>query len=345
MAHNTERTSAICLNLVLGNSAAGTFRLAFGSNENLLVDPDVLSCGPTPRRDAIDAWRVLRRKYWADLAPAVFEDSQTWPNDVLENVASIGDADRVVIWAATGLTEQLFIASCCNLVSTANAPLDRVELVQFEYLPNRRARIIGLGELDEVQIRNHPKAVLLTQDAFAHYIAAWDALTSPDPRAIECFAENHPSASEWLKDAMCLMLRRFPDVSSGLVHADFRLLAHVREHGPRAVRVIGHMLAEGSDDADPVGDYYLFGRLLRMGDANLPMPLLKITGDASSMRTAEVDITPFGLDVLEGRASNVLANPIEEWAAGTQLSSSRGTLWFRDGNRVIAPASGAASEG
>jgi hypothetical protein len=331
MLNSTKR-----LNLILGDSAGGTFRVTFGRSENLLIDHDVLSCGPTPRRGDLDAWRMLRRKYWADLIPRMFESYEIWPNDVLDNVPRLRDADRITIWAATSLTEQLFIASACNLISTANVPLDRVELVQFEYLPDRREPVIGMGELNEAQMRNHPAAIPLAQAAFANYLASWDALTSPNPRNVECFAENHPSASEWLKDAMRLMLRRFPDVSTGLAHWDFRLLAHVLEHGPSAVRAIGSTMMENWNDADLVGDDYLFGRLQRMGAENLPMPLLRITGDASNMRTTEAEPTPLGLDILEGRASNFPANPIEEWAAGVQLSSSRGCLWFRDGDRLVA---------
>lgn len=340
MPHDIKPASEGRLNLILGDSAGGTFRVTFGREESLLVDPDVLSCGPTPPRSALDAWRKLRLKFWTDLIPGVFETLETWPSDVLENVARLGDADRITIWAATGLTEQLFIASVCNLISTAKVPLDRVELVQFGHLPNRRARVIGMGELNEQHMRDHPAAVPLAQDVFAHYVAAWDALTSPDPRTIEGFAENNASAGEWLKDAMRLMLRRFPDMSSGLTHWDFRLLAHVREHGPGAVRVIAYAMTENWDDADLVGDYYLFGRLLRMGAEDLPVPLLKITGDASNMRTTEVELTPFGLDVLEGRESNFPSNPIEDWAAGVQLSSSHKTLWFRDGDRLIGSDSG-----
>lgn len=336
MLHDTgRRSSAIHLNLILGDSAGGTFKVTFGSNEKLLIDPDVLSCGPTPPRDDLDAWRRLRVKFWTDLVPGVFENYETSPNDVLENARKLGDADRITIWAATGLSEQLFIASACNLIATANVPLDRVELVQFECLPNRRARVIGMGELNETQMRNHPGAIRLDRNAFANFLALWDALTSPDPRTIEDFAVKNASASYWSKDAMRLMLRRFPDVSSGLAHWDFRLLAHVRKHGPSAVRVIAHIMTENWDDADPVGDYYLFGRLLRMGAETVPTPLVKITGNASNMRTTGVELTPFGLDVLEGRASNFPANPIEEWAAGVQLSSSRGHLWFRDGDRLI----------
>lgn len=341
MLHHTKRrASESRLNLILGDSAGGTFRVTFGRGENLLVDPDVLSCGPTPRRSDLEAWRVLRSKYWTDLVPGMFENSETWTNDVLENVPKLSDADRIVIWAATGLTEQLFIASVCNLISIANVPLDRVELVQFESVPNRRARVIGVGELNEALLRNHPAAVPISQGVFGSYLAAWDAVTSPDPRAVESFAENHAPAGEYLKDAMRLMLRRFPDVRTGLAHWDFRLLAHVREHVPSVARVIAYSMTENWNDADLVGDYYLFGRLLRMGAENLPMPLLELKGDKSNMRTTEVQITPFGLDVLDGRASNFPVNPIEEWAAGVQLSSSRGPLWFRDGDRLTGPKAG-----
>jgi hypothetical protein len=102
-------------------------------------------------------------------------------------------------------------------------------------------------------------------------------------------------------------------------------------------------MTENWNDADLVGDYYLFGRLLRMGAENLPMPLLELKGEKSNMRATEVQLTPFGLDVLEGRASNFPANPVEEWAAGVQLSSSRGLLWFRDGDRLAGPVADAKS--
>lgn len=325
--------------MILGDSAGGTFKVAFGSSESLLIDPDVLSCGPTPRRDDLDAWRKLRGRFWADLVPGVFENYETSPSDVLKCAPKLGEADRITIWAATGLTEQLFIASACNLIATANIPLDRVELVQFEGLPNRRARVIGMGLLNEDQMRTHPAATPIAPSVFANFLALWDALTSPDPRTIEGFADKNASASTWSKEAMRLMLRRFPDVRSGLAHWDFRLLAHVHTHGPSAVRVIGYTMTENWDDADLVGDYYLFGRMLRMGAKTLPMPLIRTTGDTSNMRMTEVELTPFGLAVLEERASNFPTNPIEEWAAGVQLSSSRGPLWFRDGERLVASVS------
>jgi hypothetical protein len=185
-------------------------------------------------------------------------------------------------------------------------------------------------------VRNHPPAVPLSRDVLEHYLGAWDALTSPDPRDVESFANTHPSASPWLKDAMRSMLRRFPDRNTGLPHWDFRSLVNVHEHGPTAARVVGHAMTENWDDADPVGDWYLFGRLLRMGADTLPKPLLKLAGDLRNMRQTTVELTDFGRDVLEGRASNYPSNPIEDWAGGVRLSSSEQRLWFRDGDRLVA---------
>jgi hypothetical protein len=56
------------------------------------------------------------------------------------------------------------------------------------------------------------------------------------------------------------------------------------------------------------------------------------------MRSTEIRITPFGLDVLEGRASNYPANPIDDYAAGARLSSRDDALWFTEDGRLLRGA-------
>jgi hypothetical protein len=86
---------------------------------------------------------------------------------------------------------------------------------------------------------------------------------------------------------------------------------------------------------DLVGDWYLFGRLLRLGSARNPRPLITLSEDQTSIRHTEAVLTPFGAEVLKGRASNYPANPIDDWAAGVRLSSEGGALWFNDGGKLI----------
>jgi hypothetical protein len=149
------------------------------------------------------------------------------------------------------------------------------------------------------------------------------------------FAKEHPEANRWLKLAMQLMTRRFPDKRNGLPYWDHALLSRVKKRGPGASQIVGFTMAETFDQGDLVGDWYLFGRLVKLGSPDNPQPLITLTGDQQSIRNTEAEITPFGVEVLKGAASNTPANPIDDWVAGTHLSSAEGRIWLNDGGKLI----------
>src|SRR5687768_16048897 len=103
-------------------------------------------------------------------------------------------------------------------------------------------------------MRAHPELTPMSAGVMREYLGAWTAVTEPDPTQIEKFSENYPSANQWLKQALELMLRRFSDIQSSLLHWDHTLLENARKHGPRAVRAIGHAMGENFDDGDLVGE-------------------------------------------------------------------------------------------
>jgi hypothetical protein len=280
----------------------------------------------------------MRRAYWQSLV----RDVEGAPNfrsvhgGLLGASERLRDAERVTIWAATGLNEQLFIAHVLHRAEQWAVDASKLYIVQFERRSDGIARVMGTGELNEECMGAHPEPVPLSPAAVSDYRAAWSAITSPDPKPIEQFAATQSGANEWLKQAMHLLLRRFPDKRSGLPFWDFALLNQVRARGPRAVRVIGYTMGDAYDDADLIGDWILFERLLRMSDPGLPAPLLATTGDRTNMRDVQVALTPFGLDVLESRASYYPTNPIDDWIAGVKLSSAEGLLWFNDGGTLVS---------
>ena len=319
--------------MVLGDTAAGTFLKVFDARDRLLVDQDVLCVGPTPSCDDLDAWKSLRDQFWNGIVPGGIDAHVQSPLNLVDNRARLRDAEHVTIWAATSVSEQLFIARTIHLMDLVGADTARLSFVQFATLRSRpNAQVLGIGELNEQQLAEHPEPTLPSPDQLADYRDAWSALTSPDPGLLASFSASHPNANPWIRRAMQLMLRRFPDKQSGLPYWDRTLLEVVREHGPRAARVIGHALTREWDDADLTGDWYLFGRLVGLG--SLPVPLIELTGDRTNMRSCEVRLSPFGTEVLEGRASSFPVNPIEDWVAGVKQSSSRGPLWFSDAGKL-----------
>lgn len=321
------------LHLLLGDTAGGIFTRVFFARDRLLIDQDVLSCGPTPPCADLAAWTQLRHDYWNSIVPGHVGEHVKSRFNLVDNAQRLKDAERIHIWAATGVSEQLFVAFVVHLAQLVGADLGKLALVQFEQ--SGKQRIIGLGELDDAQLRAAPEPVEMTTDTAQQYLNAWQALTSPEPAELAGFAREHPEANRWLKLAMQLMSRRFPDRRTGLSYWDHALLSRVASRGPAVSHIIGFTMAETFDQGDLVGDWYLFGRLLRLGNASLPKPLLELSGDQQSIRHTEAVLTPFAEDVLKGKASNYPDNPIDDWAAGVQLASRRGMLWFNDGGRLI----------
>jgi Domain of unknown function (DUF1835) len=322
------------IHIVLGDSAAQTFRRAFDPSDSPLIDQDVLSCGPTPATCDLAAWQNVRERYWRNLVPGDADEHVHSPFNVVGNAHRLKEGEPVYVWAATSLSEQLFVAFVIHLADAVGADVKRISLVQFEQLRGRDARVMGIGELQIEQMAEHPEPMQLSDETLTDYRIAWAALTSEDPVLLQTFTNDRPNANRWLIQAMPLMLRRFPDRTSGLTYWDRVLLEKVRDHAPNTPLVIGAALGHDWRDPDLTGDRYLFGRLLRLGDARLPKPLVTLTGEKPDMREMKVDLTPFGADVLDGIATNYPTNPIDEWAAGVKLSSADGALWFRDGDKL-----------
>jgi hypothetical protein len=321
------------LHTILGDAAAGIFTRVFFARDRLLIDQDVLSCGPTPAFKDLASWGRLRLDFWNGTVPGHSAEQTPSRFNLVQNAQRLADAECVHVWAATGVSEQLFIAFVVHLVRFVGGDVGRISLVQVETLNGKR--VVGLGELDEAQLRRAPEPVPMSVDTAQQYLNAWIALTSPDPNELASFAREHAEANRWLKLALQLMTRRYPDRRTGLAYWDLALLQRVKKYGPGMSQIIGFTMAETYDQGDLVGDWYLFGRLLRMGSDRNPRPLIQLGGDQQSIRHTEAVITPFGEEVLNGTASNYPANPIDDWAGGVRLSSADGALWFNDGGKLL----------
>lgn len=212
------------VHVILGDSAGGTFRQVFHPGDRLVIDRDVLNCGPTRACATPGAWSEMRRAFWSGVAPGSGPEPEAADFGLSHGRESLRGAEQITIWAATGLSEQLFISHVLHRAEEWGVDTAKIRLVQFETLRNPTAHVLGTGELNEWNMSEHPNPTGMSIAALREYRAAWTALTSQDPALIERFEESHPSANKWLKRAMQLLLRRFPDRRSGLPWWDFVLL-------------------------------------------------------------------------------------------------------------------------
>jgi hypothetical protein len=324
------------LNIVNGDMAAASFLHAFGASDGLLINRDVLSCGPLPRSVQTAMWQKVRLDFWrktlSHLRDFNFEPS---PIDLLKNAGRLRGPDTPCVWAATGNTDQLTISFVLHQVVVAGGDVNGVHVVQFEKHLNSDQRVRGTGELSTEQMRAHPEARVLSPVELAAYRDAWVAVTAPEPVAITTFAARHPEAPWYLRDAVVKLLRRYPSLATGMNYWDRQLLDDVKTHGPKAGNVLAHTVETMFADGDLVGDLYMASRLLGMSNPALPKPLLNFTGSRQHVGRAEVTLTEFGERVLSGEESAFPVNPIDDWAGGVHLSSSNGNLWFNDDGAIV----------
>lgn len=319
------------IHVINGDSAAGTLKQAISSASRTIVSRDILSCGPILPFADLGTWKQARLAFWRDLlAHEPGLDLRPAQNGIWENQDRLRNATRVYAWAATGNTDQFFVAFLLELIERLGSDPGLVELVEFVQIPNLERRILQTGQLDVNQMRAHPGPRPLSMEEWMGYRSAWRALTSDDPQAVFSFGSENPQVAAPLRQAIRHVQHRYPDRATGLDHWDRQLLRYVRERGPRAARIIGYTMGENFDQGDLIGDLYFFSRLLHMASAKLPRPLLTQSGDGVDLQSTNFELTEFGAAVCDGGAASHPVNAIDYWAGGVHVSSAAGNVWFND---------------
>jgi hypothetical protein len=297
----------------------------------LLVNEDVLSCGPLPPFQALEQWTRFREAYWDSVAPSDAERSLNL--DIRTNIGALREADSIFLWLGLGAAEQLFLAWMVKLLEIIGSRA-QVHVVQFTRIGERNVNAWGLGLLHPEHIKKHPPAERLSEEAISEFERVWDIVTSTDPAGLLSFLSEQSAFSRHCRDSLQLMVHRYPNYETGLSRWDSELLRYVKENGPKVVRVIGEALGRNFD-ADLVGDAYLFSRLRKLAGSDLAHPLVSISGNPTRMRECDVVLTDAGQSVLAGRANAVQLNGIDDWVLGVHLDCRRGSVWYqKDGNLV-----------
>jgi uncharacterized protein DUF1835 len=324
------------LHIVNGDSAAGSLRQSFGSDpEVILVQHDVLSCGPLPSFESLEQWRTVREQFWQRICDISLSSHHS--HDLLSNVHELRGA-AIFLWMGSGLSDQLLLPSTPRLFELAGAEPAEFLTVQFSWYSGRPFEIVGLGMLGPSELKDHPVPEPVTAAGIAEIKKVWAVVTAPDPGGLLALLREEAGAFPVLRRALRTMIARYPDERIGLSYIDWELLKQSQIHGPEVTSVIEHTMTSNAEHLDPVGDLYLLARLRGLADPHLPHPVLDLTGDSRSIRGCAVRVTAAGEDVLSGRRNFVELNGVDDWVGGVHLDSRTGTVWFRRGEELVGPA-------
>jgi hypothetical protein len=315
------------LHVTNGDCAAEQIR-ADGLGGSVLPWREVLHEGPVPPPATLDSLRPLRAR---------FLTAQGWGHPVeiaaeLESRdrtlgASAAAAEDVVLWFEHDLYDQLQLAQVLDWYAGPGvAGRSRLSLIQVnDYLgPTPPARLAALFD--------NRRAVTDAELAAARL--AWQAFSSPDPRAIER-ARADLGALPFMAAALTRQLQEFPSVSNGLSRIEQQVLEELA-NGPLSVKQLFTAAHQAREDAIYLGDS-VFVRLLS-AVAQGRSAVVRVDGDLQGWPwSSMVEMTDAGRAVLDGQADRIKTLGIERWLGGVHLKGhSVPWRWDTEAQRIVA---------
>jgi hypothetical protein len=314
------------LHIANGDSIAGSLIHSTVPGQKIAFQEDLTS-GPTPAGLSTSDWLRLR----ADFLIRAYEPEE---RDVLLELTEQQSAlesqaqhQEIVLWFAHDFNCQVHLINLLNHFGGQGLNRDRLSLICIGEFPGVDP-FICLGQLDSQKLGSlFDWRKQVTDEEFDLAHKAWAAYCSADPSDIEFLtAADDTRALPFLAGALRLHLARFPSRKNGLGLIENWALEQVSKGEEKFaslfVRFTGQYPLYGLGDAQ-------FWRVLnRMSDC--AQPLIRITGvpygatlESITWGPVNVEITPVGSRVLDGRDDFIELNGIDQWLGGVHLESGK----------------------
>ena len=328
------------LHVTNGDSAAEGLTQS-GLSGDVLPWRDVLHDGPVPSDEDREAFQRTRSQFiagndWAS-EQSVLEDLKSRDSRLDRGMSD----DAIVLWFEPDLYDQLQLI---QILSRLAKPESR-ERVMLSIVP---ADVL-LGPLSPSGFPPlfDARRLVLDED-LEHAGASWRAFTSATPDALvamqarleaeiaaRAYADDAGTRLPHLAAALRRMLEEYPDATTGLSRSE-RQICEVLASGPRKLSELYPASHHAVEKWTWLGDWSFADYVSRVSECARPLitdvngasvPRRATQGDEKSFWQRTVILTPFGTDVLQGRADAVAANGIDKWIGGAHLTTDRHWRW------------------
>ena len=337
------------LHVTNGDSAAGGLARS-GLAGDVLPWRDVLHHGPVPPDDDLEAFQRTRSKF---LAGNDWASDQSVMEDFVSRDARLDRAtseDAIVLWFEPDLYDQLQLIQILSRIG-------RPETQGHASLSIVPADVM-LGPLSPSDFPPlfNARRLVLDQD-LEHARASWQAFTSATPDALvamqerleaeipaRAYADDSATHLPHLAAALRRMLEEYPDTKTGLSRSE-RQICEALARGASRLSELFPVSHHSFEKWAWLGDWSFADYVHRLSACAKPL-ITDVSGETVPRRASQNDekafwqrsvmLTPFGFDVLQGRADAVAANGIDKWIGGVHLTTDRQWRWDAELQRTIA---------
>ncbi|GHA55531.1 DUF1835 domain-containing protein [Pontibacter akesuensis] len=296
------------LHILNGDASVAAFEKADLPGQ-VLVWREVLSEGPvTATLPEHEFWQQ-RQAY---ITSAYSEPANAYQEKVLDTVERLkttGSAFfEIILWFDTDLMCQVNLLYLLQLVGTPKAGVVSV----CTPAPGEN---VGLLPPDKLQKLMEERQVLQAEE-LKQARALWQLYTSPDPLELQAYLHQTTLALPYMRQALQLHLRRFPDCADGLSEHE-RALLHFVQAGAKTIEELMQQFWQH----DPGYGF---------GDSQLHQLLDRLQPDLIQT-TNPLKLSFFGDRVLQGRA---MYKPKPHWLAAVKVNSKYGFCFNSETNSL-----------
>jgi redox-sensitive transcriptional activator SoxR len=331
------------LHVTNGESAGNTLRQT-GLGGAVLPWQDVLHEGPVPSGPR---WALLEARA-AFLSECGWGSRQAILSSLQRRDAqflgALPDGRDVVLWFEHDLFDQLQLVDALALAADAGtgAPLDLIVVDAFLGKPSFR----GLGELTAEELETlWPTRRPAGSETLAAGRAAWEAVRSADPRALEEWASGGSEQLPFFGAAAARLLEELPAPGDGLSGTERRALEAIAA-GARTPPAV-FLAVQELEPAPFMGDAWFYRVLATLGRGRLrlvetddgrPLPLPPPLSDGSVFARLPLRLTAQGESVLRGESDRTEVLGIDRWIGGTHVTPNNLWRWDPSTRRLTSPA-------
>jgi hypothetical protein len=320
--------------IVRGEGVGGVVRTEFGVPESrILVERDSLSFGPLIPLDDPKVWDRSRLDFWSDLLGAEPDEPTLW-RQLFARREELATADATYLWLGPALDECLSAGFLLAAFERLELDASRLLLIDLDPVFDLLGAPHRLGGFNQDLLGLMGPWKPMDEAMAVCYRRLWRAATAPTPELVLGFCRPETPWPESLKEALRTWFAWYPAVKSGLGFWDELLLGNSSTTPVSVAHTLADCLRQVSELADP-GDAWLFHRMMRLADPQLPWPLLEVFGNGENYRGTTTRLTEAGIDVLNGDENAIVLNGIEDRIGGVTLSLDRDCLWLYDGETLV----------
>jgi hypothetical protein len=313
-----------------GDAAGELLRRSFAGTE-VLPWRDVLHEGPMPLTGTLAELTEIRAAYLAGDGDPDYARSLLAARD--RGLAHAASLDRVMLWFEHDLYDQLQLLQLLDWFAAHPRVEGSLLLVQAsEFLGRQTPEQLQELKAEEAPVRSEQLAIARR---------VWAAFRADTPEAWHALLDDDLDALPYLRQAVLRMLEELPG-PDGLTRTERQILQSLAAGAltPPALFVA----VQRQEEAVFMGDFSFWKLLDGLALARHPLveglegAPFKPAGavDEAYFRSA-VTLTPFGADILAGRADHASRNRIDRWWGGTHLTNEALWRFDPDSLRLISP--------